>query len=104
MDVPTERIAQIRFGSDGQAKLWLNGKEIFGRDTSHLAVVDGDIIPVTLNARDNQILVKVCRTGLPWRFYLRITDADGKPLEDLTFPENELQIKQMTRRTRIRTD
>ncbi len=85
MDVPTERTAQIRFGSDGQIKFWLDSKEIFARDTSHLAVVDGDIIPVTLNAGDNRILVKVCRTGLPWRFYLRITDTNGKPFEDLEF-------------------
>ena len=85
MDVSTERIAQIRFGSNSQAKLWLNGNEIFGRDTSHLAVVDGDIIPVTLNARDNQILVKVSRTGFPLRFCLRITDINGKLFEDLTF-------------------
>ncbi|MDE0315696.1 MAG: tetratricopeptide repeat protein [Candidatus Poribacteria bacterium] len=80
---PDERQVQFRFGSDDQAKLWLNGKEVFARANAGWVVLDRDIIPVTLKAGKNTILVKVCNEELSWGFYFRITDADGKPFEDL---------------------
>ena len=49
------------------------------------AVVDDEIIPVTLNPGKNTILVKVCNEERTWGFYMRVTDTDGKPYEDLEF-------------------
>lgn len=82
---PDEREVQLRFGSDDQAKVWFNGKEVYAYSQFRWAVVDGDIIPVTLKAGKNTILVKVCNEERSWGFYLRVTDADGKPFEDLKF-------------------
>ena len=80
---PDERQVQLRFGSDDQAKVWFNGNKVFAYPQFRWAVVDGDIIPVTLKTGKNTILVKVCNEERSWGFYLRITDADGKPFEDL---------------------
>ncbi len=80
---PDEREVQFRFGSDDQGKIWLNGKEVFANPKGQSAVVDSNIISVTLKAGKNTILVKVCNEEKFWGFYLRVTDADGKPFEDL---------------------
>ena len=84
---PDEREAQFRFGIDDQGKMWLNGKEVFANPKGQSAVVDGNIISVTLKAGKNTILVKVCNEEKFWGFYLRVTDTDGKPYEDLHINE-----------------
>ena len=84
---PDEREVQFRFGSDDEGKVWLNGKEVFAKPNGGWAVVDDSIIPVTLKAGKNTVLVKVCNGELSWGFYLRITDADGKPYDDLKIGE-----------------
>lgn len=80
---PDERKVQFRFDSDDQGKIWLNGKEVFAHTRTALAAIDRDIIPVTLKPGENSILVKVCEEELHWGFYMRITDTNGKPFEDL---------------------
>ena len=85
--VPDERKAQIRLGSDDQAKVWLNGEEVFTYSESRSAAMDQNTIPVTLKAGENSILVKICDEIGFWGFYLRLTDADGIPFTDLAFSE-----------------
>ena len=80
-----EREVQLRFGSDDQAKVWFNGKMVTTYSQNRYAVVDDEIIPITLNAGKNTILVKVCNEEKSWGFYMRVTDTDGKPYEDLEF-------------------
>ena len=70
----------FRFSSDDQGKIWLNGKKVFADATAQQAILDRNTIPVTLRAGKNTILVKVCNEEIAWGFYLRITDADGKPI------------------------
>ena len=78
---PDEREVFFRFSSDDQSKIWLNGTEIFADENAQLAILDKNTIPVTLKAGKNTILVKVCNEEMSWGFYLRVTDADGKPVE-----------------------
>ena len=91
---PDERGVHLRFGSDDQAKVWLNGEEIFTQaniDTdihSEPQGIDRHIVPFTLKAGENSILVKVCNETSSWGFHLRITNTDGKPLPDLELTEN----------------
>ncbi len=80
---PDERKAQVRFDSDDQGKVFLNGAEVVTNTEATGTVMDRYTIPVTLKSGENSILVKVCNeTGL-WGFYLRITDPDGNPFTDL---------------------
>ena len=80
---PDAREGQFRFDSDDQGKVWLNGEQIFKHTKAFSAEIDKYIIPVTLKPGKNNILVKVCEETQGWGFYLRITDTDGKPFEDL---------------------
>ena len=80
---PDERKVQFRFDSDDQGKIWLNGVEIFANSQDKSVSLDRNIIPVTLKAGKNTILVKVCNEEKTCGFYLRVTDTDGKPFEDL---------------------
>ena len=80
---PDERKTQIRFDSDDQGKIWLNGKQIFTHTKTFTAEIDKYIVPVTLKPGENSILVKVCEETGGWGFYLRITDTDGNVFDDL---------------------
>ena len=80
---PDERKVQLRFDSDDQGKIWLNGEEVFAHTRTYSAEIDRDIIPVTLKPGANSILVKVCEEEEGWGFYMRITDTNGKPFDDL---------------------
>ena len=84
---PDERKVQFRFDSDDQGKIWLNGEEIFANSQDKSVSLDRNIIPVTLKAGKNTILVKVCNEEKTYGFYLRVTDTDGKPYEDLHINE-----------------
>ena len=84
---PDEREVQLRIGSDDQAKVWLNGEQVYAFEKGRWIVVDKDIVPVTLKAGKNTILVKVCNEELTWGFYMRFTDENGKPFDDLTISE-----------------
>ena len=79
-----EREVQFRFDSDDQGKMWLNGEEIFANTKDKIISLDREIIPVTLKAGVNTILVKVCNEEMESGFYLRVTDAEGKLIDDLT--------------------
>ena len=80
---PDEREVLLKFDSDDQGKIWLNGEEVFTNTGSHSATIDRYTVPVTLKSGKNSILVKVCEEEEGWGFYLRVTDTNGEPFEDL---------------------
>ena len=80
---PDERDVLLKFDSDDQGKIWLNGEQVFAHTKTFSAEIDKYTIPVTLKQGKNSILVKVCEEIGGWGFYLRITDTDAKPIEDL---------------------
>ncbi len=86
---PDEREVEIRFDSDDQGKVWLNGKEVFTHTKTFMAIVDTYTIPVTIKPGKNSILVKVCNEQGGWAFFMRITDSEGNPFSDLKFSNNE---------------
>ena len=86
---PDEREVQFLYDGDDQSKVWVNGKVMFTNPEAHTAIMDRYTIPVTLKAGQNSILVKVCEEEGYWGFYLRITDKDGKPFEDLEIQNPE---------------
>ena len=80
---PDERKVEFRFDSDDQGKVWLNGIEVFTHTKTFSAEIDNFIIPVTLYPGKNSILIKVCEETRGSGFYLRITDQNGNPFDDL---------------------
>ena len=83
VDSPDEREAQLHFGTRTQAKLWLNGEEVFTRSETDPFSRGQDTVPIALKAGKNSILVKICSEMSGLGFYLRLTDSDGKPFTDV---------------------
>ena len=82
---PDSVLGQIRLGTNDTATLWLNGQKMLSKEVERSAVPDSDVIPVHLTKGENTILVKVCNTEYDWGLYLRIADAEGNALTNLTF-------------------
>ena len=82
---PDERKVEFRFDSDDQGKVWVNGIQVHAHTRTYATDIDRDIIPVTLFPGKNSILIKVCEETRGSGFYLRVTDENGKPFDDLVF-------------------
>lgn len=80
---PDNRNVDFRFDSDDQGKVWLNGMLIFEHTKANTAEIDNFEFHANLKKGKNIILVKVCEETGGWGFYLRITDKNGKPYDDL---------------------
>lgn len=72
--------AELRMGSDDDARVFLNGDLVHSFDGARTAWEAQDTIPVRLGAGENSLLVKVCNRDSDWRFNLRITDPAGRSL------------------------
>lgn len=78
-----DRPAQLRLSSDGSVVVWLNGKEIHRKQTNREIIFDQDKIEVTLPKGNSTILVKVCQNKGRWGLACRLTDKEGKPLDNV---------------------
>lgn len=82
---PKEQTVQMRLGSDDDAVVWIEGKEVWRRERMGGVKRDDEVLDVRLPKGRSRILMKVYnRTGM-WGFFMRFTDLDGKPLEGLRF-------------------
>ncbi|UCH33877.1 MAG: hypothetical protein JSV65_15130 [Armatimonadota bacterium] len=82
---PREQDVQMRFSSDDAAIVWLNGRQVWRHDGPRGVHWDSDVVPVKLEAGDTRVVVKVYNGVGQWGFFMRFTDADGKPPADLSF-------------------
>jgi hypothetical protein len=87
VDSPEDRPVEIRAASATALKIYVNGKEVFGRESYHQSFsVDSHIAPARLKKGKNSILIKVCQNdqkepwAQEWRFQLRVTDSVGTPV------------------------
>ena len=80
VDAASARRAQLRLGSDDDARVFLNGERVHAYDGARTAWEAVDTVGVDLRRGENRILVKVCNRDSDWGFTLRITDADGRSL------------------------
>jgi hypothetical protein len=77
----------IRVTSITSVKIFLNGKELFGRDEYHHgAPFDANIGKGTLKKGPNVIVLKVCQNdqkeswAQDWKFQVRVCDDTGGPI------------------------
>lgn len=82
---PRDVAAQIRVGTNDSGKVWLGGKLVLDYPYEGGAVLDREIIPVTIPKGTTPILIKICNGVLNWGFVFRITDTAGRPISDLQF-------------------
>jgi tetratricopeptide (TPR) repeat protein len=74
---------KMKTGSDDQAKVYLNGKQVFRHAEVRSIEKDADITEVTLQKGLNVVVVKVINEKAHWAFCLRFTDKDDNPLTNL---------------------
>ena len=74
----------LKTGSDDQAKVYLNGKEIFKNEEARATEKDQDSNPnVTLQKGVNVIVFKVVNEKEDWSGCLRFVDKDDKPVTNV---------------------
>jgi hypothetical protein len=74
---------KMKTGSDDQAKVWLNGKEVFKHTEPRPLEKDEDTTEVTLKKGVNVLVVKVVNEKVDWAFCVRFMDKDDKALTNL---------------------
>ena len=82
---PVEQEVQLRFCSDDDAWVRVNGNEVARYTGVNGLDFDKEIIPITLKKGMNRIEVKNCNRAGMWGIFARITDMQGKALEGLGF-------------------
>ncbi len=74
----------MKTGSDDQAKIYLNGKEVFKFDEPRAADKDQDSTQnITLNKGVNVLVFKIVNEKMDWSGCVRFTDKDGNPVKNL---------------------
>jgi len=82
---PSAQQVQMRFSSDDDAVVWLEGRQVWRHDGPRGVHWDADVVPLRLPAGESRLLVKVYNREGPWGLFLRFTDPAGRPLEGLAF-------------------
>jgi tricorn protease-like protein len=74
----------MKVGSDDQAKVYLNGREIYRRTQPRNFIPDDDEVKdLELKAGLNVVVFKIVNEELGWQGSLRFTDATGQPLKGI---------------------
>jgi eukaryotic-like serine/threonine-protein kinase len=75
---PRTQPVTILLGSDDQARLWLNGRQILDSPRERAAVPDQDVVPATLEAGWNTLLARVANIKGEHVLYLRLSNPTTK--------------------------
>jgi hypothetical protein len=81
-DKPMDGV-KLKTGSDDQAKVYLNGKEVLKQDQARAIDKDQDSTDVSLKEGMNVLVFKVVNEKIDWSGCARFTDKDGNPLKGL---------------------
>ena len=76
VESPTDQVAEIYFGSDDGARLWVNGAAVYTFATPRTAVLDGDLIRAPLRKGRNAILLKIANVNRDYGFYFRFVTPE----------------------------
>lgn len=82
---PVEQEAQLRFCSDDDAWVRVNGQEVARYTGVNGLDFDKEIVPITLKKGVNRIEVKNCNRAGMWGIIARITNTKGEGLAGLTY-------------------
>ena len=75
----------MKTGSDDQAKVYLNGKEVFKNESARATEKDQDSTPnLTLQKGVNVLVFKVVNEKMDWSGCVRFTDKDDKPITNFS--------------------
>jgi hypothetical protein len=74
---------KLKTGSDDQAMVYLNGKQILKQDQARAVDRDQDTTDVTLQKGQNVLVFKVVNEKVDWSGCARFTDKDGQVIKSL---------------------
>lgn len=75
---------QMRVGTNDEAKIYLNGKEVFKwKETRPLEKDENIIKGLTLNKGANSLIFKIINEGRDWEACVRFADKDGQAVKTL---------------------
>jgi hypothetical protein len=84
-DAPKRGVV-LRMGSDDQAILYLNGRQIFRSAAARTFAFDQNVVGnIELEAGWNVLVFKVVNETREWRGAIRVTDAKGEPVNGVSF-------------------
>lgn len=79
-----QRGLRMLVGSDDEAKVYLNGKQIHKYPVGRGFVEDQDTVPdIALNAGLNVLVFKVVNEFVDWKGSIRFTVAQGNPVQGI---------------------
>jgi hypothetical protein len=79
VESPEQQQLALSLGSDDAIKVWVNGKEVLGKNVGGAATADQYSANVTFNKGKNEVLLKIVNGGGPSGFYFS-TGAAGTPI------------------------
>lgn len=82
---PDARKAVLSMGSDDGIKAWVNGQLVVANNAARGAAPGQEIVPVTLKAGANTVLMKITQGGGGWGLFLHVLDTKGDLMTDLKF-------------------
>ncbi len=82
---PREQDVTMRIGSDDEVLVTFNGAEVWRHEGTRGLNRRSDSVNATLPEGTTRIVAKVHNILGQWGFFLRFTDADGRPLDGLSF-------------------
>ncbi|MFA0964600.1 transglutaminase domain-containing protein [Roseivirga sp. BDSF3-8] len=83
---PDERDVQLRIGTSGSVKVWINDELILKEEEELNNDLDNYVVNTHLRKGNNRLLVQVGESELSaLNFLARITNEQGMPMSDLTF-------------------
>jgi hypothetical protein len=79
-----QRGLQLLVGGEDEAKVYLNGKQVYKAPVPHGIVAVEDTAPdIALNSGLNVLVFKVVNETGDWKGSIRFTDAAGQPLKGI---------------------
>ncbi|MFZ9887895.1 MAG: hypothetical protein ACO3JL_10370, partial [Myxococcota bacterium] len=92
-----EQTAELRMTGRAGLRAWCNENLVISEERIDHVVFDNVRAQIHLERGWNQLLVKSATNTGPWKLGARLTDAQGVPLEDLTFsdePQRQVSVVQ----------
>jgi hypothetical protein len=76
--------AILELGSNDGIAAWINGKKIISENVLRRASAGEELVKVSLKSGWNNFLMKIVNAGGGWGMFARLTDNDGKPLNNIS--------------------
>jgi len=82
----TDQLVQLRLGTSGSLKVWVNDQLVFSEIEERNNGMDTYVFPVQLSKGNNRILIKIgCSKITNCNYMMRVTDMKGSLIPNLKF-------------------